>query len=59
MPWADKAAQKADFETPLLARHGQFTDIHHGFHLRGLQAGDEGFNGQGRQISNKQIHLLR
>ena len=30
----------------LFARQGQFTDIHNGFHLRGLQAGDEGLNGQ-------------
>ena len=46
MPWADKAAQKAVFETPFLRDKGQFTDIHNGFHLRGLQAGDEGLNGQ-------------
>ena len=38
--------QKADFENPFLRDRGQFTDIHNGFHLRGLQAGDEGFNGQ-------------
>ena len=46
MPHAAKAAQKAVFENPFLRDRGQFTDVHNGFHLCCLQAGDEGLNGQ-------------
>lgn len=45
MSWVDKQRRRLILKT-LFARQGQLANIHNGFHLRGMPAGDEGLNGQ-------------